>query len=540
MISFDYLTLKAFWKENEQFFTGARVQKIQQPTRRDFVLSIRGAGETRKLYINIDPQVFHICFLDDETAKKRNITIPKKPPMFCMLLRKHLEGFRISGVNVPEYERIFEIYFESYNELNERIELCLAVELMGKFSNVILYNRDTDIIIGCAHNVGPEKSRDRELAGTLPYTYPVSQNKADILSFNGIVDYKTLNKDFKGISTALQNEFEEHNVPLEQIKEYISLNMPLSPSTNEKEYSLYAELIENPTTYKTVNEMIDNYFADIQERIIKRALKLKLKNIVTPRYKKQKQSLEKIEKQLNKKDNAKKYKKYADLITANLYQIKDYSKEVILQDWETGENLVIPFDDKLTAKENAQKYYKLYTKSKSSKEKLIEIETEHKENISYLEQILYTINSAGTIDDLYGILSECEDIGFVDKKTDRKKDALHEIETIEENDYVIYIGKNNRQNDMIVSKISSPEDYWFHSQNCPGSHVLLKMKNKKEPDEKIIYECCKLAKKYSNASNDTKAGVIYTKRKYLRKPPKANLGYVTYKNEQEIIVDDNK
>jgi len=137
-------------------------------------------------------------------------------------------------------------------------------------------------------------------------------------------------------------------------------------------------------------------------------------------------------------------------------------------------------------------------------------------------------------------LSECEDIGFVDKKTDRKKDALHEIETIEENDYVIYIGKNNRQNDMIVSKISSPEDYWFHSQNCPGSHVLLKMKNKKEPDEKIIYECCKLAKKYSNASNDTKAGVIYTKRKYLRKPPKANLGYVTYKNEQEIIVDDNK
>lgn len=460
--------------------------------------------------------------------------------MFCMLLRKHLEGFRISGVNVPEYERIFEIYFESYNELNERIELCLAVELMGKFSNVILYNRDTDIIIGCAHNVGPEKSRDRELAGTLPYTYPVSQNKADILSFNGIVDYKTLNKDFKGISTALQNEFEEHNVPLEQIKEYISLNMPLSPSTNEKEYSLYAELIENPTTYKTVNEMIDNYFADIQERIIKRALKLKLKNIVTPRYKKQKQSLEKIEKQLNKKDNAKKYKKYADLITANLYQIKDYSKEVILQDWETGENLVIPFDDKLTAKENAQKYYKLYTKSKSSKEKLIEIETEHKENISYLEQILYTINSAGTIDDLYGILSECEDIGFVDKKTDRKKDALHEIETIEENDYVIYNGKNNRQNDMIVSKISSPEDYWFHSQNCPGSHVLLKMKNKKEPDEKIIYECCKLAKKYSNASNDTKAGVIYTKRKYLRKPPKANLGYVTYKNEQEIIVDDNK
>ena len=101
MISLDFITLKAFFEENKEFFCGARVQKIQQPTRRDFVLSIRGKQETRKLYINIDPQAYHLCFINEETAKKRHITIPQKPPMFCMLLRKHLEGFRITRVNVP-------------------------------------------------------------------------------------------------------------------------------------------------------------------------------------------------------------------------------------------------------------------------------------------------------------------------------------------------------------------------------------------------------------------------------------------------------
>ena len=102
----------------------------------------------------------------------------------------------------------------------------------------------------------------------------------------------------------------------------------------------------------------------------------------------------------------------------------------------------------------------------------------------------------------------------------------------------MYIGKNNRQNDMIVSKLSRGEDYWFHTQNCAGSHILLKVSDYNEPDERTIYECCKLVKKYSTASESTKVGVIYTKRKNLKKPPKSNLGYVTYKNEKEIIVGD--
>ena len=539
MISFDYLTLKAFFAENSGFFEGARLQKIQQPTRRDFVFTVRGQSETRKLYINIDPQAYHICFLSGKTSQMRNITIPKKPPMFCMLLRKYLEGFRIVRVNVPPYERIFEIYFESYDELNEKINLCLAIELMGKYSNVILYNASTNIIIGCAHNVGTEKSRERELAGTLPYVYPSKQNKADILRYNGEVRYDSLNDEFMGISLALQNMFKDNQVPLEKIKDYIELKPQRTPAISEDTYSIYSELI-SPIVYtcSSVNEMIDTYYSKIQEKILKRALKLKLKNIVSPRYKKQKSSVEKINQQLQKKDNASKYKKYADLIVSNLYNLKDYTDKVEVFDWEENKKIVIPMNKDLSLKENSQKYYALYTKSKSAKEKLEGLKINAIEEISYLEQILYSIEGAQDLKTLFEILSECEEMGFVNHSGNVIKDKDISVETIEIDGFKVFIGKNNRQNDLIVSKLSSADDIWFHTQNCPGSHILLKIPDKIYPSDDIIYECCKLAKKYSSASKNTKAGVIYTKRKYLKKPPKANLGYVIYKNEKEIIVSE--
>lgn len=536
MITLDYITLKAFFEENKDFFNGARLQKIQQPTRRDFLLTIRGF-ETKKLYINIDPQIYHLCFVSDETVTRRNITIPQKPPMFCMLLRKHLEGFRISGVNVPPYERIFEIYFESYNELNEKIKLCLAIELMGKYSNVILYNYDTKIIIGCAHNVGSEKSKERELSGTLPYIYPPKQEKSDFLRYYGEVIYDRLNDDFMGFSKAFQEQLKRNKIPLDKIKNYLELNTKLSPAINNKEFSIYSELIENPVTYPAVNEMIDEYFSIQQEKIIKRALKIKLKNIVYPQVKKQRNLAERLSYQLTKKDNASKYKKYADLIMANLYSLKQDTKAIVL-DWETGEDITIPLDKDLSVKDNAQKYYQMYSKSKNAVERLIGLENEAIKQAEYYEGILFSIENGDRLSDLFGILSECEEIGLVktsnDKKNNPKTDIL--IDEREINGFKVYIGKNNKQNDYIVSKLSSGEDLWFHTQNCTGSHVLLKITDNRIPDDKTIFECAKLAKEYSSAKDSTKIGVIYTKRKYLKKPPKANLGYVTYKNEQEIVV----
>ncbi len=533
MITFDSLTLKAFIEESREFLTGSRIQRIQQPTRRDFILTIRGfdkggKAETRKLYININPQYHHVCFMNKNNEEKRLIEIPVKPPMFCMLLRKYLENSKICKINQPPYERILELYVETFNELSEKIHLCLAVELMGKHSNVVLYNDDTNVIIGCAHNVGAEKSREREMAGTLPYVYPPKQKKMDILDYNGEIDYSRLNTDFYWFSKSFANQVQ--GIGIEKLRDYVCLK-GISPviSKDYSKYSLFAELLNDSIRQNSVNDMLDNYYAYYIEKDKYNTLKQHLETIVNQKLKKACTSLGKMEKQLEKEAASARYRLYGDLIMANLYNLKDFSDSAEVFDYENNRNIRIELEPDKTLKENANKFYKLYTKSKTSSAKLNELSDELRNEIAYLRQVHYSISIASDIKDLLEIKSE---LLPPEKKQTQKQTFNLPLELLIE-DCKVWVGRNNRQNDYIVSKLSKDEDYWFHIKDSAGSHVLLRCN---DPSDKLIYECAKLAKEYSSAKLSTKAGVIYTKRKYLKKPPKANLGYVTYKNEKEIIV----
>ena len=471
MITLDSVTLKSWLEENSAYLNGARIQKIQQPTRREFVFTLRNSGETRKLYINIDPQFFHICFMTQANEEKRLIEIPKKPPMFCMLLRKYLENSRISKGNQPEFERILEFYIETYNELSDKIYLCLAIELMGKHSNVILYNHDTNVIIGCAHNVGAEKSRQREMAGGLPYVYPPRQNNF-----------------WYSCENSLSN---------------------LSGS---------------------VNINIDNCFAEAIYTDKFKKLCEKYKLLVQRRLKKVKNSLNKVEKQSVSKEKAEKYRLYGDLIMANLYNNQDFVPVITVFDYENNKNISIELDETKTLKDNANNFYRLYNKAKVSNQKLAEFSEELTAEKVYLEQLLYSVENAENIEDLLEISSEIEPEKTV--KADKKSAIMpKEIKT---DDYIIFIGKNNKQNDYIVSKLAKDDDLWFHTRDCAGSHVLLRSQN---VTDKLILECAKLAKENSSGAKSSKIGVIYTKAKYLKKPPKTNLGYVTYSHEKEIVID---
>ena len=471
MITLDSVTLKSWLEENSAYLNGARIQKIQQPTRREFVFTLRNSGETRKLYINIDPQFFHICFMTQANEEKRLIKIPKKPPMFCMLLRKYLENSRISKANQPEFERILEFYIETYNELSEKIYLCLAIELMGKHSNVILYNHDTNVIIGCAHNVGAEKSREREMAGGLPYVYPPRQNNF-----------------WYSCENSLSN---------------------LSGS---------------------VNINIDNCFAEAIYTDKFKKLCEKYKLVVQRRLKKVKNSLNKVEKQSVSKEKAEKYRLYGDLIMANLYNNQDFVPVITVFDYENNKNISIELDETKTLKDNENNFYRLYNKAKVSNQKLAEFSAELIAEKVYLEQLLYSVENAENIEDLLEISSEIEPEKTV--KADKKSAIMpKEIKT---DDYTIFIGKNNKQNDYIVSKLAKDDDLWFHTRDCAGSHVLLRSQN---VTDKLILECAKLAKENSSGAKSSKIGVIYTYAKYLKKPPKANLGYVTYSHEKEIVID---
>lgn len=475
MINIDFITLKVFFEENIDFFIGARLQKIQQPTRRDFIFQLRNNSESKKFYININPQSYHIAFMSKDNEKRRNLNIPKQPPMFCMLLRKYLEGCKISDACVIDGERILELHFETMDEFSQKRSLCLCIELMGKHSNIILYDRESKTIIGCAHNVGPEKSRYRELQGGLTYIYPPVSD----VRFKGTPLYKLLNENL------------------------------------------------------SLNENLDNYFASIQEEIIVKNVKNQLQETVNPKLKRVKNSITKISQNINKRDKTEEYRLYGELLTANLHQKKDYSKYITVLNYFTGENINIELDETKTLNENAQRYFKLYTKSKTTKEKSEQILAELKIENEYLENVLYSIKKADSLNELDEINDE---LGIATKPFEKsQKTKEQKLLKFDINGFEVFVGKNNKQNDYIISKLSKEEDYWFHTRLCAGSHVLLKVQNI-EPDDKTIFECCKLAREYSSAEQPSKIGVIYTKRKFIKKPPAAPLGYVIYKNEKEILV----
>ena len=509
MVNIDFLTLKAFLTENIDFIIGSRLQKIQQPTRKDFILSLRNNSESRKLYINIYPQNYHLCFMNKENEEKRNISIPKKPPMFCMLLRKYLEGAKVSDTLVVEKERIFELHFETYDDLSNKRLLCLAVELMGKHSNVVLYDRESSIIIGCAHNIGPEKSKYRELQGGLKYVYPPK-----------------LNKERQILSNELSLQF--HNLTQEKIDEYMSATQ-FRPAVKDNRYTLFAELIEGSVCCNSVNEMIDNYYSEYQKDVNINSEKLKLNELINLKLKKINNSVSKITQLLKKRDYSERYKLYGDILTANLYKNCGSQKSIELFDYVNNKNIIIELDDTKTLSENAQRYYKLYAKAKTTKEKSKELLFDFDIEREYLENVLYSIESAETYSELDEIKTE---LGLCEKTKKKEKTTINKISV---GGFDVYIGKNNKQNDYIVSKLIKDEDYWFHTRLCAGSHVLLKT-NGAEPDEEVLFECCKLARKYSSSKLPSKIGVVYTKGKYLRKPPAAPLGYVTYKNEKEVLI----
>ncbi len=481
MITFDNLMLSAFFQENKDFLLNARINKIQQPTRREVILSLRNNGITKPFYINIDPKFYHLCFMSDENYKKRYLEIPQKPPMFCMLLRKYLNNAKISKIAQPDNERILELYFDSYNEIGDKIYLCLAIELMGKYSNIILYNTDTNIILGCAHNVGSDKSEVREVYGQIPYIYPPKHDNSDFLNQR----YRFLN--------SFKNNY----------------------------------LFQGKT-----NSVIDNYYAVIIRKYKFNCLKSEYLNLINKKLQKSYKTIKEIENKLNNDKNLDQYRLYGDLLMANLYNLKDYTETAQVYDYENNKNIIIPINNQKTIKDNANIFYKKYNKLKTAKMKLEELYQFTKDDKNYYESILYSINLSQNIEDLLEIKNEIYVSAELSSKN-IKKSELNYIQIKKENNTLIFIGKNNRQNDYIITKLASEDDLWFHVKDYTGSHVLLKTDN---VTDELILESAKLAKKYSSVSDSLKVGVIYTKRKYIRKVPKSHCGFVTYHNEKEILV----
>lgn len=539
MINFDSLTLKLFCDENKDFFLGAKIQKVQQPSRNELIFHIRNKGESKKFYINFNPNFYHLCFMNPETEQLRGLSIPKTAPMFCMLLRKYIQNAKIVNVEVPKNERIFEIYFEYFDELNEKSLLCLAIELMGKHSNVILYNYDTNVIVGCAHNVSSEKSRERELAGLLPYIYPPKQKRKDLLR----VSFDSFKLEFESAPETIAQKYNYLTNPLvDKFKPFccdeFELYSQLKSFLAQKDYKYYIKndfsefaLFNMPETFecKTVNEMIDMYFSYHQNLICRENLRKKLIGNIKSQLKKLNNLKAKQVEQINKLEKGVIYKNKADIIMANLYYIKSGDKSANLFDFE-GNDITIDLDENLSPSDNANRYYNLYKKAKSANEHASELLKETQSQILYFEELLFYSETAETVDDLNDIQDE------LNPKDVAKKEQYQKVEAINFKGFNIFVGKNKTQNDYILSKISSAEDLWFHPLNAAGAHVLVKLNNSKDiVSDDVLLKAAELTKEFSSQKNNSKCSIIYTKRKYVKKANN-KLAFVTYKNETEIIV----
>ena len=450
--------------------------------------------------------------------------------MFCMLLRKYIENGKIIRADIPDYERILELYFENYDEIGEKVEICLAIELMGKHSNIILYNVDESSgrkkgeILGCMHNVGEEKSQIRELSGGLPYVYPPKKIKKDFL--------KTSKQDFEKQNT--QNNFyhltynilEDANYDYDKI-----LQMFFEPKIylNENEYSFFKK--DESFVQTDFNNAIDFYYSKCQNEAILKNLKTNLKNLIERKIKKQEKIVEKSLQELEKAKNFEQNKIFGDLIFSNIYKIKQGDKVLVTENYLTGNEVKIKLDVNLTPSQNAQKYYKSFSKLKKAKEYASERFDEAVDYLDYLKEADLSVDLIETSTELREFKEN-----FESPKIAKKQKSIQNIEKIYINGFDIYIGKNHFQNDYLLSKIASAEDIWLHLKDSPSAHIIIK-KRENEIDEKTIFESAKLVKKYSKARNSSKVCVIYTLRKYVRKIPKSKYGLVNYREEKEIVLD---
>ncbi len=541
MYNFDSLSLKYFFEENENFIRNSVVQKIHLPSRHEIILNLRNIEfkKNEKLYININPKYPHICFIDEKSMKLRNIEIPKVPPMFCMQLRKYLNGSKIKDFKLVKYERILELYFDYFDEIGSLTRMCLALEFMGKHSNVILYNAQNRIIIGSIHNVSKDKSSIREIYGGINYIYPPMKEKLDLLNtsystFFEIAkekDVKKISSEFYYFSQNILNSIFEKNLSQEDTFSYLQ-NLE-SAKNPDFIVSFWLENKEKDFEKVSISAAIDKYFSSQMFLDISSSMKSRLKNLLN-------KEIKKISKVILNCPNEEKHlllKKKADYIMTFMYSISLGQKELLVED------LKIELDENLTPNENAQKYYEQYKKAKGAFEYWENSAKLAKEKLEYFNSILFNIENSSNFEELNEIIEEMAELGLYKnnkenqgkKKKDEEKIHINKIEFM---GYTIYIGKNNVQNDYLISKIAKNEDLWFHGLNFPSAHIILKLpKGKNAPPKEVLEYCAKITKENSKAKNSSKVSIIMTKRQNLKKPPNTYLGYVTYKNETEIVIE---
>ena len=555
-MSFDGMATYAAVAELRDNILLGKIEKVYQPQPEQLLFNIHTKSGKKKLFMSVAGNHCGVYLLDESPEN------PVEPPTFCMVLRKHLSAGRITEVLQHENDRIIEILIETVNELGFNVNKRLIIEIMGKHSNIILVDMESNRILDSIKHISIDVNRARQILPGKAYEYPPTQEKlpfAQVTSdyMREILDgelqsSRAIMQSIQGISPVLAETIAASPNPYEKLQEIIH-----SIDNRETDPVVYLDENNKPVDFHITKLSIYNegytskhfesfskaasYF--FKNRESSNTIKQKsndLLRVINTHLDKLKLKTQRLNEDLYKAENSDKYRLYGELLTANIHLFKPGSTKATVINYYDGESMDIPLDPKFSASRNAQNYYKRYGKYKTAiKEKKLQLE-ETSEEINYLESVAQFTERASSIEEVESIRQELIESGFIRyRKTNKRpnKNAKPKPVTYTiPSGKTVMAGRNNKENDWLTLKHASSTDYWFHTKDIPGSHVIL-FTNGDEPTENELFETASIAAFHSKGKSSSNVPVDYVKVRYVKKPNGAKPGMVIFTHNRTLYVE---
>lgn len=567
-MAFDGIVTQAITHELKNDLIGGKIDKIHQPDKNTILLGIYSNSIHYALNICIDA---HNCRINLTTNSKEN---PLVAPNFCMLLRKHLIGGKISTIEMYGLERLVKINIETINEFNEIEIKSLIIELMGKHSNIILIN-DKNIIIDASRHIYATDTIYRDILPSRTYSFPTSEK----LDYTKISDIYSIFQDnlnlsveefpklfantFTGFSLSfVKSSLEKCNITtinkenLLELQKYINNiltfpnNLYFTEVYKNNKLSDFTLSLGNDITVEKfyLNKFIDNFYFSRETEETFNNYKNNALKLVADSQKKLLNRLNSINNKLKDCEERDKYRLYGELITSNLYKLTNTHTDYIeLENYYDNNNLIkIPLEKKYSPNINAKHYFKKYNKLKNALQIVSLQKSETETELNYIESIIYEIESASSVTEIQEILDEISENLIIKKKqhskkqnakTSKKKKLEKQYSPLHFNidNFDVYVGKNNKENDWLTFTFANKNDLWLHTKDIQGSHVIIKTLGLNISDDTLV-KCAKLAVEHSKAKFSSNVPVDYCKVQYVKKPNGAKPGMVIFTNNKTISV----
>ena len=538
-MSFDGFFLHHMVEELRRELVNGRIQKINQPFEQELVLQIRSNRQSHRLLLSAHP-VFGRIQLTQTTFEN-----PAQPSTFIMVLRKYLQGALIESIEQVENDRIVEMTVSNKNEIGDHIQATLIIEIMGKHSNILLVDKSSHKILEVIKHVGFSQNSYRTLLPGSSYIAPPSTEShnpftiKDEKLFEILQTQETTAKNlqslFQGLGRDTANELESILVS-EKLSTFRNFfNQETQPCLTETSFSPvpFANQVGEPFT--SLSDLLDTYYKDKAERDRVKQQASELIRRVENELQKNRHKLKKQEKELLATDNAEEFRQKGELLTTFLHQVPNDQDQVILDNYYTNQPITIALDKALTPNQNAQRYFKRYQKLKEAVKYLTDLIEETKATILYLESVETVLNQAG-LEEIAEIREELIQTGFIRRRQREKIQKRKKPEQYLASDgkTIIYVGRNNLQNEELTFKMARKEELWFHAKDIPGSHVVIS--GNLDPSDEVKTDAAELAAYFSQGRLSNLVQVDMIEVKKLNKPTGGKPGFVTYTGQKTLRV----